>query len=149
MSLPDPDHDPQFYAGVPARRFAAFVIDAAVIVALTLPVMVLGAIFSILTFGLGSGLGALMAVLTGFLYRFGMLTVFGATAGMLLMGIEVRDADGRTPGEGTAFVHTAGFNVTFLFPPLLIIGWILMVQSPYRRAMHDLPLGTVVINRPV
>ena len=34
MGVPDPQTDPQFYAGVPMRRFMAFLIDFAIIVVL-------------------------------------------------------------------------------------------------------------------
>ncbi len=77
-----------------------------------------------------------------------MVAQRSATLGMILTGIEIRDGDGTRCSPGMAFLHTAGFYVTFYFFPLLIIGWILMATSPYRRALHDTVLGTVVINRP-
>ena len=85
---------------------------------------------------------------TDFVYRWAMLRNRSATLGMYITGLEVRDANGDKCTPGFAFIHTAAFYVTVMFIPLLVIGWFLMATSPYRRAMHDTILGSVVINRP-
>lgn len=148
MGVPDPHRDPQFYAGVPLRRLVAFAIDAVIILFLiACAVFVLGA----LTLGALFLAGPLLALLfgaTGFVYRWVMLTQRSATVGMMFTGLEVRDHRGDRMRQATAFLHTAGFYATLFFLPLLFIGWFLMFSSPYRRAMHDMILGTVVINRP-
>lgn len=146
--LPDPDTDPQFYAGVLWRRAMAFILDVMIIFGLMIPILALGAVLSVLTFGLFTGAGVLLAAFAGFLYRFGMLVAFGGTAGMLLMGIEVRGRDGELPNAGRAFLHTVGYHVTIFFPPLMLIGWVTAVIGPRKRLLHDLPAGTAVINRP-
>ena len=148
MGVPDPQTDPQFYAGVPMRRFMAFLIDFAIILVLLMVVAIIGVILTALTFGLGGPLAFLAGALTGFVYRWMLLTHRSATVGMMMTGIEIRDAEGRKMTQGSAFLHTICFHATFLFPPLAIIGWILMATSPHRRLMHDLFLGTVAINRP-
>ena len=104
--------------------------------------LTLGAIF------VAGPLIMVMFSLTGFIYRWIMLAQRSATVGMMLTGIEVRDGNGDPMTSGTGFIHTAGFYATFLFLPLLFIGWFLMFSAPHRRAMHDLILGSVVINRP-
>jgi uncharacterized RDD family membrane protein YckC len=148
MGVPDPKSDRQFYAGVPVRRLIAFVIDFIVVLILSVLVLFVGAI--IVAAG-GWPLGPIIFLgftLAGFFYRWIMLVQRSATLGMLLTGIEVRDANGDRMTKGTAFLHTAGYYVTFFFPPLAFIGWILMATSPYRRTMHDLFMQAVVINRP-
>lgn len=145
MAIPDPVRDSQFYEGVPLRRFAAFVIDFIVILLLTLVAML---IVALATFGLGTPLMFIILTMTGFMYRWLMLKQRSATVGMILTGIEIRNAQGEKVDSGTAFVHTLGFLVTFFFTPLMIIGWFLMFSDPYRRTMHDLVLGSVAINRP-
>lgn len=146
MGIPDPHHDLQFYQGVALRRFIAFLIDTAVIMALW---FVGAVVLAALTLGLGIALIGPLLFLTGFLYRWLLLARRSATLGMTLTGIEVRSAQGALLTQGEAAIHTLGFMVTLMFLPLAIIGWILMATSPEGRALHDLPLGTVVINRPV
>lgn len=148
MGVPDPQTDGQFYAGVPMRRLIAFIIDFIIVLILSFLVLIIGAI--IVAAG-GWPLGPIVFlgfVFAGFLYRWVMLVQRSATLGMMLSGIEVRDANGDRLTKGTAFLHTAGYYVTFFFPPLAFIGWILMATSPYRRAMHDIFINSVVINRP-
>ena len=148
MGVPDPHRDPQFYDGVPARRLVAFGIDFIVILFLLVAVLVAGAILTLGRLGLAGPLAMLVFSATGFVYRWIMLAQRSATLGMILTGIEVRDGQGDRMTPMTAFIHTAGFYATFFFLPLLFIGWFLMFTSPYRRVMHDLILGSVVINRP-
>lgn len=118
MAIPDPVRDSQFYEGVPLRRFAAFVIDFIVILLLTLVAML---IVALATFGLGTPLMFIILTMTGFMYRWLMLKQRSATVGMILTGIEIRNAQGEKVDSGTAFVHTLGFLVTFFFTPLMIM----------------------------
>lgn len=148
MGVPDPVRDSQFYQGVPVRRLVAFCIDLLVIIGLWCVVLVLGLLISVLTLGLGTPLAVAVFAATGFLYRWVMLAERSATIGMILTGIEVRDAAGERLNPILAFLHVAGFYLSVFVTPLLVIGWFLMATSPYRRLLHDLALGTVVINRP-
>jgi uncharacterized RDD family membrane protein YckC len=107
-----------------------------------------GFLVTILTAGVGGPIAFLMFIGSGFFYRWMMLRSRSATLGMIITGIEVRDHEGEKMTDATAALHTAGYYVTVLFPPLLLIGWILLATSPYRRAMHDSFIGSVVINRP-
>lgn len=148
MTAPDPVLDSQFYEGVPTRRFVAFCIDMVAALALWCVVMVLGLFLTIITLGAGAPLLILAVSATDFLYRWFMLAERSATLGMLLTGIEIRDAAGQRMNALTGFLHVCGFYITVFFTPLLVIGWVLMAVSPHRRLMHDLPLGSVAINRP-
>lgn len=145
MAIPDPIRDSQFYEGVPLRRFAAFVIDFIIITILGL----VGAfIVALGTFGLGTPLMFIIFLLTGFLYRWLLLQHRSATVGMILTGIEIRNAQGEKMDQSGAFLHTLGFVVTFSFTPLMLIGWFLMLSDPHKRLLHDLILRSVAINRP-
>ncbi len=148
MGVPDPVHDSQFYQGVPLRRFVAFCIDLAIIIGLWCAVLILGVLVSILTLGVATPMAVVIFSATSFLYRWAMLTQRSATLGMIGTGIEVRSATGGPVDPLTAFLHVAGFYVSVFFTPLLVIGWLVMAVSPHRRLLHDLVLGTVVINRP-
>ncbi len=148
MGVPDPVHDSQFYQGVPLRRFVAFCIDIVVIIGLWCVVLILGLLVSVLTLGIATPLAVVVFSVTSFAYRWAMLSQRSATLGMILTGIEVRSATGGPLDPVTAFLHVAGFYVSVFFTPLLVIGWIVMAATPRRQMLHDLVLGTVVINRP-
>ena len=148
MRVPDPVHDGQFYDGVPARRLVAFCIDVFVVVALWCVVLVVGLLVSVLTLGVAAPLAILVFGAADFIYRWVMLAERSATVGMMLTGIEVRDAWGDRLNPVMAFLHVAGFYLSVFVTPLLVIGWFLIAASPYRRMLHDLVLGAVVINRP-
>jgi hypothetical protein len=64
--LPDPEHDAQYYEGVPARRLAAWVIDLFVILLAGVPIAL---VFGIATFGIGFALFPFVVATVGFLYR--------------------------------------------------------------------------------
>lgn len=148
MGVPDPHRDPQFYAGVPLRRFVAFLVDLVIIAFLMGCVAFMGGLLSIATAFLAGPMVMVIFGITGFLYRWILLTQRSATIGMIVCGLEVRDGQGGRMEPLPAFIHTAGFYTTFFFLPLLVIGWFLMLTSPHQRALHDLILGSVVINRP-
>ena len=148
MGVPDPETDPQFYEGVPLRRFIAFLLDSLLIFVLWFVVLFLALIVTALTVGLAGPVMIIALAGTGLFYRWIMLWQRSATLGMMALGIEVRDPQGEKCNGQVAFLHSTAFLVTLYFLPLAIIGWILMASSPNRRAMHDLMLGTVVINRP-
>ncbi|MFK7943333.1 MAG: RDD family protein [Paracoccaceae bacterium] len=145
MSIPDPHRDPQFYQGVPLRRFVAFWIDT---IAILLLWFVGAVLLAAVTLGLATPLFPVLFVGTAFAYRWLLLSRISATLGMQLTGIEVRDNQGERMTPTVAALHTIGFMVTLTFLPLAILGWILMANSPTRQALHDSIFGTVVINRP-
>lgn len=148
MGLPDPMRDPQFYEGVPLRRLAAFVIDALVVLVLMATIALLGALVGIATMGLGLVLVVPAFAMVGFLYRFTMLRERSATLGMLAAGIELRGPGGARLDAPQAALHTLGFYVTLYLPLLMLLGIVLMSVNPRRQLLHDLPLGTAMINRP-
>lgn len=149
MSLPDPDHDTQFYEGVPVRRFIACLIDMAAIAALMALILAVGVLIGLVTAGLGMLLAIGLFFIAGFLYRYVLLARRSATLGMMAMGIVIRDRRGEPVDRATALVHTAGFYISMLFPALLFGGWLLMLGSPHRRLMHDYLPGTTATNRPL
>ncbi|MEM1275064.1 MAG: RDD family protein [Pseudomonadota bacterium] len=149
MSLPDPERDPQFYQGVALRRFTAGVIDTVVILVLMGGVLAFGLILGALTFGVALILAIGLFFVTGFLYRYLLITKRSATLGMIWTGIELRRRDGAPLDQATALTHTASYYITLMIPALLFGGWVLMGTIPHRRLMHDLLLGTTAINRPL
>ena len=138
--LPDPQTDPQFYAGVPARRALAWVIDFAIITTFWV-------IFSVLTLGLAVLLLPFWPVVS-FIYR--TLTISGrsATWGMRLMGIELRDGFGQKFGFGQALVHTGLYTASLMFVVTQILSIVLMGGTARGQGLHDIPLGSTAINTP-
>ena len=151
-TIPSPYEDEQFYAGVPARRFVAFLIDLVIAALLMTLIVVVGAVVGFLTFGVGWLIAALLFVAADFLYRWLTISTGSATWGMTLAGIELRDRRGERLDVGQAFVHTAAFyavGVGGLIAIPIILNLLVMFLSPHRRLIHDFLLGTVAINRPV
>lgn len=140
-ALPDPDRHSQFYAGVPARRALAWVIDvglSVVMTAVVLPFTGFLALFVLVPF----------YALVSFLVRWISLSAWSATPGMALCGIQVRRFDGGRMDGGTAFLHTLGFHLSWLIFPLQLISVAFMAMGPRGQGLSDLALGTAVIRRP-
>jgi uncharacterized RDD family membrane protein YckC len=147
----DPYDQPELFRGVLTRRAIAFVIDLIVIsVPIAFSVLFI-AIFGLLTLGLGWLLFFLVSPLSivwALLY-YG-LTIGGphsATVGMRLMDLEVRTWYGA-PGYfvlGAAYGLLFWVLLSFLTPLVLIVG----VLNGRKRLLHDILLGTVVINTSV
>jgi len=66
----------------------------------------------------------------------------GRTLGKRLLGLSVRDRDGEVPGLGRA---TLRFAARFATLATLLIGWLLILVTRRRRALHDFIAGTIVV----
>lgn len=138
--LPDPQHDAQFYAGVPGKRLFAWVIDAGLITFLWF-------LSGVLTLGLGWLLLPLWPVVS-FIYRVMTISGRSSTWGMRMMGIELRDGFGQRFGFGQALVHTALYTASLMFVVTQVISVILMGGTAKGQGLHDIPLGSTAINSP-
>jgi uncharacterized RDD family membrane protein YckC len=137
-----------FYAG-PVSRLLAFAADALVIwllfalialaatflIELFLPVDLTGSVRQSFV-----GLGALL--LWGFLYFGVSLSLAGRTFGMGLLGLRVVTRDGAVLTGRQAFVRTIVFPFSFL---IFGLGFLGILISPERRALHDGAAGSVVV----
>ncbi len=148
MSLhhPDPALDPQFYRGVLSKRALAWVIDAAIILALWL---VVSTVFGLVTFGIGFLAAPVLMFLVSLSYRWATISRRSATPGMRFFGIEFRTAQGARFDSGHAFWH----SLMFVLLMGSLIGWLIsviaMLGTEKSQGLPDLILGTTVINRPV
>lgn len=146
----DPAVAPELFEGVLARRIIAFIID---FVVLAVPVVLAGMFifaFGIVTFGLGWALYWLLppATVIWTLVYFG-LTLGGpasATLGMRAVDIELHTWYGA-PGY---FVLGAVRAIVFWITVSALTPFILLVAffNERGRLLHDILLGTVVINNP-
>ena len=146
----DPVTNPELFEGVLTRRALAFVIDVIII---TIPVLLAGLfvlLFGVFTFGLGWFLFWLMppaATIWAICY-YGM--TFGspasATIGMRVLDLEMRTWYGSPCYFLLGAVHAIAFWITAsaLTPLVLLVG----LFTPRRRLLHDMLVGTVVINDP-
>lgn len=140
MTLPDPHLQPEFYGDIPVKRALAWAVDLVVTLLLTLLALVftlfMGAFFFPLLFGAVS-----------IAYRTVMLSRWSATLGMQLVALKWRHLDGRAPDPGTAFAYSAlhALIMMFVIPQIASIAMILI--TPYRQGLHDLALGTTMLNR--
>lgn len=147
----DPAANPDLFEGVLARRCIAFLIDLTII---TVPVLFAALfifIFGLVTLGLGWLLFWLLwpaSVIWAIVY-YGMTlgSPASATIGMRVMEIEMRTWYGAPCYFVLGAVHAIVFWVTisFLTPLILLVAFF----NERRRLLHDMLVGTIVINNPV
>jgi uncharacterized RDD family membrane protein YckC len=146
----DPATNPELFDGVLARRVVAFLIDVAIIATPVLVVALFIFVSGFVTFGLGWALFWLLwpaATIWAIVY-YGV--TFGspasATIGMRVTDLEMRTWYGAPAYFVLGSVHAVVFWITIsVFTPLiLLVGFF----NQRRRFLHDILLGTVVINNP-
>ena len=144
----DPFASPELFEGVLARRVVAFLID---FVILSIPVVFVSMfifVVGVVTFGLGFLFYGLLwpAMIIWAICYYGM-TLGGtasATIGMRAMDIEMRTWYGSPIYFVLGAVHAVVFWVTVsaLTPFVLLV----CLFNGRRRCLHDILVGTVVIN---
>ena len=147
----DPLLQPELFRGVPTRRIFAFLID---LVVLSVPV-ILGylfiAVFGLITLGLGWALFWLAwpaTVIWAVVYYGASLGgPHSATLGMRVMELELRTWYGAPGYFVLGAMHAVLFwiSISLLSPLVLLVG----LFNGRRRLLHDVILGTVVINSSV
>jgi uncharacterized RDD family membrane protein YckC len=144
----DPWAEPGLFRGVLVRRVFAFLID---LIVLSIPVIVACvfiAVFGLVTLGLGWALFWLVSpasVIWALIYYGATLGgPHSATIGMRTMDLEMRTWYGAPCHFVLGAVHPVLFwvSVSFLTPFILLV-WLF---NSRRRLLHDIVLGTVVIN---
>lgn len=135
----------EYFEGVLSRRVIAFLIDFAIIVALTLIAYVLLFVAGIFTLGLTWLLfGAAFPVIALAYSAWTLSRPQSATVGMRAVDLQMRTWYGAPMYALLAAFHTVLFyvSVTFLTPFILLV-------APFnarKRCLHDFFAGTVVIN---
>ena len=144
--LPDPVREPEFYRGVPMRRFVAWLIDLVIVIAIGVP---LALVFGVFTLGFGFALFPAIVTAIAFAYRTVTLANGSATWGMNFCGIEFRRGDGSRFDLATAGLHTLIQTVAFAFFALQMISCATIFATRYGQSLPDLILGTTALHRPV
>ncbi len=147
----DPWTQPELFRAVLTRRVLAFLIDVVILVAPVVLVSIFITFFGILTLGLGWALFWLVSPLSVIwaLCYYG-LTLGGpraATVGMRMVDLEMRTWYGEKPYFLLGAMHAVLYwvSVSLLSPLVLLVGFF----NGRRRLLHDMVLGTVVINSSV
>src|SRR3982075_1074769 len=147
----DPWLQPELFRGVLTRRVFAFLID---IVVLAIPVILAClfiVVFGVVTLGLGWALFWLVSPATVIwavvYYGASLGGPHSATMGMRVMDLELRTWYGAPGYFVLGAMHAVLFWVlmSFLTPLVLLVG----LFNGRRRLLHDIILGTVIINSSV
>lgn len=137
---PDPDSQPEFYAGVPTKRLLAWIVDAVIVIIACVVILPFTAFSGVFFF-------PLMMLVVGFVYRVATLANGSATWGMRLFGMELRTASDEPLDGGTALLHTLGYTISIGMMPLQLVSMVLMGTTARCQGLSDLVLGTVALNR--
>ncbi len=150
----DPIATPELFEGVLARRLIAFVID---LVILAIPVVFVGAFAAaatIATLGLAMFFFAflsplywpLIVIWALFYYGYTFGSPASATIGMRVMDLEMRTWYGAPAYFVLGAVHAIVYwlTISILTPLIVLVGFF----NGRKRLLHDMIVGTVVINNP-
>jgi uncharacterized RDD family membrane protein YckC len=145
----DPYDQPELFRGVLMRRVFAFLIDLVVLAIPIVLAVIFIAVFGLITLGLGWLLFWLispMSIVWALVYYGATLGgPHSATVGMRMMDLELRTWYGAPAYFVLGAAHALLFwvSMSFLTPLVLIVG----LFNGRKRLLHDMVLGTVVINR--
>ena len=147
----DPATNPELFEGVTARRVVAFVIDFVILAIPVLFVAMFIFVAGIVTLGVGFLLYFLLwpaMVIWALIYYGACLGgPHSATIGMRAMDLEMRTWYGAPAYFLLGAVHAIVFwiSVSALTPLVLLVCFF----NHRRRCLHDILVGTVIINNPV
>ena len=142
----NPVTQPALFHGVIGKRVVAFIIDAIIILLLTVIAYVVVALLGVITLGLAWLLFGLVFPAVGLGYN--ALTVGGpksATIGQRMMGLEIRMWFGGKVTPLIAAVHALRFWVALVICCPIRLG---ALFDPRKRCLHDILAGVLVLNRP-
>ncbi len=150
----DPAVSPELFEGVLARRCIAFVIDLIIIAVPVVFAAIFMVVASVATLGLAALFFALLSPLFWpliviwaiFYYGFTFGSPASATIGMRVMDLEMRTWYGAPAYFVLGSVHAIVYWVTvsLLTPFILLVA----LFNDRRRLLHDMLVGTIVINNP-
>jgi len=142
---PLPSTTPRLYAGLVPRRCLAYLVDVCVIAVLGLCLGFVLSIAGILTFGLLSPVAVIVMALWPLAYHSFFIASRGATPGMRLFDLELRNWSGRAVEPAQSVLVVILFYVTVAMTAWLIL--LLVLFTDRGRALHDILAGTLVVRR--
>ena len=144
----DPATQPELFEGVLARRVVAFLVDLVVIAVPLIFLAIFIFMFGLVTLGLGWFLfffyGPITVIWALIYYGLTFGSPASATIGMRMVDLEMRSWYGAPCYFVLGAVHAIAFwlSVSFLTPFILLVA----LFNDRRRLLHDMLVGTIVIN---
>lgn len=142
---PMPSAAPQLYSGVVLRRCIAYLIDVLIIAVLGLCLGFALSIVGVLSFGLLSPLVVVVMALWPLLYHSFFVATRGATPGMSLLGLELRDWSGKPIEPAQAVLVVLLFYVTISLTAWLVL--LVVLFNDRGRALHDILANTLMVRQ--
>ena len=142
---PTPAQAPHLFGGTILRRSLGYLVDVVFIAVLGLCLAFALSIIGLLSFGLLSPLAILVMALWPLLYHSFFLARSGATPGMRLLGVELRDWSGRRVEPLQAVLVVLLFYATISLTAWLVL--IVVLLNDRGRALHDMLANTLVVRR--
>lgn len=144
----NPEMEPELFDDVRKRRVMAYLLDLLFISVLVVVLGALVAVVGVVTLGLGWLLFGILVPATAILYiAFTLGGPYCATPGMRVMGLEMRLWYGAKPYMLLAVVHAVLFyGLNVLLTPFIVL---VSLFNERKQLLHDIVLGTVVINSSV
>jgi uncharacterized RDD family membrane protein YckC len=126
------------------RRFSAWVIDAIIVTVVqsVIQAIIIGNVSS----GDGEGVAAnVVGFMIGLLYAAGMESSSKqATLGKMALGIVVTDMEGNR----ITFMRATGrYFAKIISALILLIGFVMIAFTRRKQGLHDIMVGTLVVNR--
>ena len=140
MRIPYPQSHPEFFESVRTKRFFAWLIDSAIVLAILI-------ITSPFTYFVSLFLFSFFYATIDFIYRTATLYMGSATFGMRIMAIELRHESGHRLDFITSVFHTVGLYVSYAFVLVQLLSIGMMVMREDRKSLTDMVIGTVIVNR--
>ena len=139
-----PELHPALYESVQRRRVLAFLIDMIAIGLLTMVGAIVVTVLGIMTLGLGWSLFLVLvpAVVLG--YAALGVSRFGATPGMRMVGLVMRNWTGGGVDGFVGALHSFLYwtSTSILTPLVLLFG----LFTPRKRLLHDVIAGVIVMD---
>lgn len=142
---PAPSSAPRLYGGLVLRRSLAYLVDVLVIAVVGLVLGLVLSLIGILSFGLLSPLAVVVMALWPLAYHSVFIATRGATPGMSLFGLELRDWGGGPVEPLQAVLLVLLFYVTVSLTAWLVL--IVILLNERGRALHDILAGTLMVRR--
>lgn len=142
---PAPSSAPWLYGGLVPRRIFAYLVDLLVIAVLGLCLGFTLSIIGILSFGLLTPLAVVVMALWPLAYHSVFIALRGATPGMALFGLQLRDWRGGPVEPLQALLLVVLFYATVSLTAWLVL--VVVLLNERNRALHDILAGTVMVRR--
>lgn len=142
---PTPSSAPRLYGGVMPRRILAYLVDVVIIAVLGFILGLALWLIGVLSFGLLTPLAVVAMALWPLAYHSFFVAARGATPGMDLFGLELRDWGGGRVEPLQAVLLVLLFYVT-----VSLTAWLVLVVALFNergRALHDILASSVMVRR--